>query len=109
MTFTMKTVAPSTSFIRARPIVVAGRSGRLTGGRARLVIEAKTVWQLAPQGGKTMEEINLTDAINTQKSFTSVGDKAHQDAEQVGCLAPAQKDKDECLRRARCSPGEVLI
>lgn len=57
------------------------------------MIEAKTVWQLAPQGGKTMEEINLTDAINTQKSFTSVGDKEHQDAEQVGCWAPAQKDR----------------
>lgn len=96
MAFTMKTVAPSTSLISARPIVLSARSARPVGGRARLVIEAKTVWQLAPQGGKSLEEINLTDAINAQKSFTSVGDKKHQDAEQVRAgrkwRAPVQKD-----------------
>jgi hypothetical protein len=84
MAFTMKIVAPSTSYISARPVVSASRSSRSAGGRARLVIEAKTVWQLAPQPAGKSEDINLTDAINTQKSFTSVGDKKHQDAEQVG-------------------------
>ena len=100
MAYNMKTLAPSTSYISARPAVLSARSGRAAGGRARLVIEAKTVWQLASQGGK--EEINLTDAINTQKSFTSVGDKKHEDAEQVGvAFAPAQKDMgwDRCVWR----------
>ena len=89
MAYTMRTLAPSTSYISARPAVLSARSSRCVGGRARLVIEAKTVWQLAGQGGK--EEINLTDAINTQKSFTSVGDKKHQDAEQVGVASHLHK------------------
>ncbi|EIE22592.1 hypothetical protein COCSUDRAFT_63737 [Coccomyxa subellipsoidea C-169] len=83
MAFTMKSVAPSTRFLSPRPVALTARSSRGLVGRSQLVIEAKTVWQLAPKSGKTLEALNLTDDINTQKSFVSVGDKKHQDAEQI--------------------------
>lgn len=82
----MKSVAPSTRFLSPRPVALTARSSRGPVGRSQLVIEAKTVWQLAPKSGKTLEALTLTDDINTQKSFVSVGDKKHQDAEQVLAL-----------------------
>jgi hypothetical protein len=57
--------------------------------RSRLVIKAETIWQLAPQSGsasKNLEYLTLNESIGTKKSFVSVGDKKHQDAEQVRCL-----------------------
>jgi hypothetical protein len=84
MAFSMKSVAPSTRFLSPRPVALSARSSRGPVGRSLLVIEAKTVWQLAPKSGKNMmEALTLTDEISNQKSFVSVGDKKHQDAEQV--------------------------
>lgn len=54
------------------------------------MIQAKTIWQLSPQtGAKNLEFIELNDEINTKKSYVSVGDKQHADAERVWSLLPA--------------------
>ena len=90
MAFTMKTVAPSTKLLSPRPLSIRARTSRATYGRSRLVIEAKTVWQLEAGGAnKNKETVTLNDEINQEKSFVSVGDKAHSDAERVraaGCI-----------------------
>ena len=84
MAFTMKTVAPSTRLLSPRPLSIRARTSRATFGRSRLVIEAKTVWQLEAGGAnKNKETVTLNDEINQEKSFVSVGDKAHSDAERV--------------------------
>ena len=84
MAFTMKTIAPSTKLLSPRPLSIRARTSRATFGRSRLVIEAKTVWQLEAGGAnKNKETVTLNDEINQEKSFVSVGDKAHSDAERV--------------------------
>ncbi|CAK0782993.1 hypothetical protein CVIRNUC_006188 [Coccomyxa viridis] len=80
----MKTVAPSTKLLSPRPLSIRARTSRATFGRSRLVIEAKTIWQLEAGGAnKNKETVTLNDEINQEKSFVSVGDKAHSDAERV--------------------------
>ena len=80
----MKTVAPSTRLLSPRPLSIRARTSRATFGRTRLVIEAKTVWQLEAGGAnKNKETVTLNDEINQEKSFVSVGDKANSDAERV--------------------------
>jgi hypothetical protein len=84
MAFSMKSFAPSTRFLSPRPVALTARSGRSAVGRSQLLIRAETIWQLAPKSGKQVAEpLTLTDIIGTQKSFVSVGDQKHQDAEQV--------------------------
>ena len=84
MAFSMKTVAPSTRLLSPRPLSIRARTSRATFGRSRLVIEAKTVWQLEAGGAnKNKETVTLNDEINQEKSLVSVGDKANSDAERV--------------------------
>lgn len=83
MAFKMSAVAPSTKFLAPRPVALRAQCRR-PAGRSALMIQAKTIWQLSPQtGAKNLEFIELNDEINTKKSYVSVGDKQHADAERV--------------------------
>ena len=84
MAYSMKTVAPSTRLLSPRPVAIRARASRATFGRSRLVIEAKTVWQLEAGGAnKNKETVTLNDKINESKSLVSVGDNKHSGAEKV--------------------------
>ncbi|CAL5220438.1 g2453 [Coccomyxa viridis] len=84
MAFSMKTVAPSTKLLAPRPLSIRARTSRATFGRSRLVIEAKTVWELEAGGAnKNKETVTLNDKINESKSLVSVGDSKHEGAEKV--------------------------
>ena len=84
MAYTMKTVAPSARLLSPRPLSIRARTSRPTFGRSRLVIEAKTVWELEAGGAnKNKESVVLNDKINESKSLVSVGDSKHGDAEKV--------------------------
>ena len=84
MAYSMKTVAPSAKLLSPRPLSIRARTSRATFGRSRLVIEAKTVWQLEAGGAnKNNETVTLNDKINQSKSFVSVGDNKTQGAEKV--------------------------
>jgi hypothetical protein len=84
MAYSMKTVAPSTRLLSPRPVAIRARASRATFGRSRLVIEAKTVWQLEAGGAnKNKETVTLNDKINESKSLVSVSDNKHSDAERV--------------------------
>ena len=51
-----------------RPLSIRARASRATFGRSRLVIEAKTVWQLEAGGAnKNKETVTLNDKINESK------------------------------------------
>ncbi len=84
MAYSMKTVAPSTKLLAPRPLSIRARTSRATFGRSRLVIEAKTVWELEAGGAnKNKETVILNDKINESKALVSVGDSKHEGAERV--------------------------
>ncbi len=84
----MKLTAPSTGFLAPKTVALRAQCRRAV-GRSALMVQAKTIWQLAPQSGdnaKNFETLTLNDEINTSKSFVSVGDQRHPDAERVWSL-----------------------
>lgn len=84
MAYSMKTVAPSTRLLAPRPVSIRARTSRATFGRSRLVIEAKTVWQLEAGGAnKNQEVFTLNDKMNESKLLVTAGDNKHEGAEKV--------------------------
>ena len=113
MAFSMKTVAPSTKLLAPRPLSIRARTSRATFGRSRLVIEAKTVWELEAGGAnKNKETVTLNDKINESKSLVSVGDSKHEGAEKVRaawCIFGLMPKHLRCQRRHAIHIGNISV